>query len=157
MKEKIILTLLLAWVISIALAIFIFSSHTGEESGDISGGLTEAIAAFFGADEEAAQGLHTFVRKSAHMAEYAMLGMALCSLLFYSADKGYIRMRARRQPAALALSGAFLYAVTDEIHQYFVPGRGPAVKDVLIDTAGAAIGIALIWCAARWLLKKRQG
>lgn len=32
----------------------------------------------------------------------------------------------------------FLYAVCDEIHQYFVPGRACRVFDVLVDTAGSA-------------------
>ena len=34
-----------------------------------------------------------------------------------------------------------IYAVSDEVHQAFVPGRGPALKDVLIDSAGAFTGI----------------
>ena len=33
----------------------------------------------------------------------------------------------------------FVYAILDEVHQYFVPG----IKDVLIDSAGAFIGIML--------------
>ncbi|MBU2258703.1 MAG: VanZ family protein [Candidatus Omnitrophica bacterium] len=32
-----------------------------------------------------------------------------------------------------------LYAVSDEIHQYFVPTRGPSLEDVLIDCAGIII------------------
>lgn len=32
----------------------------------------------------------------------------------------------------------FLYAISDEIHQYFVPGRACRVFDVLIDTSGSA-------------------
>ena len=35
----------------------------------------------------------------------------------------------------------FLYAVSDEIHQYFVPGRAMQARDVLIDTAGVLLGI----------------
>lgn len=51
-------------------------------------------------------------------------------------------------------AGAFLisaaYAVTDEVHQSFVPGRGGAVTDVLIDASGAALGIvAVVWWRAR--------
>lgn len=36
-----------------------------------------------------------------------------------------------------------LYAVTDEVHQAFIPGRGPRVSDVLIDTAGSITGILI--------------
>jgi VanZ family protein len=35
---------------------------------------------------------------------------------------------------------AFLYGVTDEIHQYFVPGRDASALDVMADGAGAMIG-----------------
>lgn len=35
----------------------------------------------------------------------------------------------------------FLYAVSDEIHQYFVPGRAMQARDVLIDTVGVLLGI----------------
>ena len=35
----------------------------------------------------------------------------------------------------------FLYAVSDEIHQHFVPGRAMQARDVLIDTAGVLLGI----------------
>jgi len=36
-----------------------------------------------------------------------------------------------------------LYACTDEIHQLFVPGRGAQMSDVLLDSAGAGLGIVL--------------
>lgn len=36
---------------------------------------------------------------------------------------------------------SFLYAVSDEYHQSFVPGRGPAFRDVLIDTIGASFAL----------------
>ena len=38
---------------------------------------------------------------------------------------------------------AVLYAVTDEIHQGFVPGRNPQFTDLLIDAAGAATPLLL--------------
>lgn len=34
-----------------------------------------------------------------------------------------------------------LYAISDEVHQLFVPGRGGQVRDVIIDSAGAIAGI----------------
>ena len=34
-----------------------------------------------------------------------------------------------------------LYAVTDEIHQYFVPGRSCEFRDICIDSAGVLCGI----------------
>lgn len=37
-----------------------------------------------------------------------------------------------------------IYATSDEIHQAFVPGRGPLLTDVLIDTMGVILGILLV-------------
>ena len=47
---------------------------------------------------------------------------------------------------------AALYAVTDEFHQSFVPGRYPDVRDVLVDTAGALVAVLLL----RWRLARRN-
>ena len=69
------------------------------------------------------------LRKGAHMTEYAILGLLLFRAL-------------GRELPALALGIA--YAITDEIHQHFVRGRHASPVDVLIDTAGVAIGIFLI-------------
>jgi len=46
-----------------------------------------------------------------------------------------------------ALGFSLLYAVTDELHQTFVPGRTGAWTDVVIDGLGAAAGL--------WLFRKR--
>lgn len=43
----------------------------------------------------------------------------------------------------LALATCIVYAVSDEIHQLFVPGRGAQVKDVMIDSTGAFAGIII--------------
>ncbi len=43
----------------------------------------------------------------------------------------------------LSLMICILYAISDEVHQSFVPGRGPGVMDVLIDSAGAMVGIGM--------------
>jgi VanZ family protein len=36
-----------------------------------------------------------------------------------------------------------LYAISDEVHQLFVPGRGAQVTDVMIDSFGAFVGIGV--------------
>jgi VanZ family protein len=71
------------------------------------------------------------LRKLAHAAEYAVLGALL--------------LRALRRPLP-AFALAVLYAVTDEVHQTFVPGREGAPLDVVVDAAGAAVGV-VVWRA----------
>ena len=77
------------------------------------------------------------LRKIAHFCEYAVLGLLL--------------VRAIREPLALAAGVA--YAAGDELHQHFVAGRHAAVRDVVIDSAGVAVGIL---AARRLLVQSRQ-
>lgn len=73
-----------------------------------------------------------------HFVTYAMLGA-----LVYSAE----RRSGSGHAAAGAIIVASLYGVTDEFHQYFVPGRTPDVADWAVDTLGAAsasLGLLLV-------------
>ena len=56
----------------------------------------------------------------------------------------------------LSLLVCVLYAISDEVHQLFVPGRGAQVKDVLIDSAGAIVGVGLYLVICR-IMKSRTG
>jgi VanZ family protein len=76
------------------------------------------------------------LRKLAHAAEYAVLGALL--------------QRALNRPA-LAFALGTLYALSDEIHQSFVPGRQGSPLDVALDAAGVAVGVALWHRAQRRL------
>jgi VanZ family protein len=38
---------------------------------------------------------------------------------------------------------AFLYAISDELHQSFVPGRTPSIGDVLIDGCGIILAVLI--------------
>ena len=78
-----------------------------------------------------------FVRKLAHFSEFFALGVEL--LWFFS-----LNTSGKEQTSfgiiLLALSHSILSALTDETIQIF-SGRGPAIPDVWLDTAGAAFGI----------------
>ena len=53
-----------------------------------------------------------------------------------------------------------LYASSDEIHQYFVPGRSARVFDVMIDSAGVCLGICIVifvLCIARKVMERKRG
>jgi VanZ family protein len=66
------------------------------------------------------------LRKVAHVAEYAILGALLA--------------RAVGRTGIAVLIGT-LYAVSDELHQSFVPGRMGSPLDVAIDAVGVAVGV----------------
>ena len=55
-----------------------------------------------------------------------------------------------------ALLAAAVYAASDEIHQAFVPGRGPAVTDVLLDSAGALCGILIVCLIVRAVCRRKK-
>jgi VanZ family protein len=89
-----------------------------------------------------------FARKCAHVTEYAVLGLLLWRVLRRPAEPMVPSWRWSH--AGLALALAALYAATDEFHQAFVPSRQASVWDVLLDTAGAALGLLCLWAVGRW-------
>lgn len=80
--------------------------------------------------------IHRYLRKYAHFFIYLILGSVIKNALWVSGKEGW-------KAALLAIFLSFLYAVFDEIHQIFVPGRMFLVTDILIDTAGAAVGVTI--------------
>jgi VanZ family protein len=78
-----------------------------------------------------------------HFTEYAILA----ALLWWSVHR---IVREDRKRIAIVLGIALLYAISDEWHQSFVPGRYPDAFDVAVDVIGATCGLL----AARWVLTK---
>ena len=151
MKHKFIAAVLLSLVLALATAIFILSSQTGEVSGGMSHGVADEIFSFVESDYQTEQFLHLLVRKGAHMAEYALLAFLLCAFVAYT----WMSMPFYRA-ALIAWFFTTLYGVTDEIHQIFVPGRGPSVRDVLINAIGAAIGVMALGVLCRLVRKMKE-
>ena len=83
------------------------------------------------------------VRKLAHFTEFFCLGVVLA-----------LRFPFRRIPQLLAGGAALLTGLIDETIQIF-SGRGPAVADVWLDFAGAALAILLL-APVRSLLRRRR-
>ncbi|ETA78971.1 VanZ family protein [Youngiibacter fragilis] len=113
--------------------IFMFSMQNGEDSSDMSGRLV-AILKFFGigtGGQELAL-VNLFIRKAAHMTEYAILFLLIANALSidFSGRKVYL----------YALLITIGYAAADEFHQLFVPGRAGTLVDVVIDSIGAGFG-----------------
>lgn len=78
------------------------------------------------------------VRKSAHLVAFGVLAM----LARWTLAALWPRLSPNRLSAA-ALLFTIIYAVTDEWHQTFMPGRDGRAVDVLIDSVGALIGLSL--------------
>lgn len=93
--------------------------------------------------------VQTIIRKAGHLTEYAILAVLTWRALRSETGGEAERDRFRRV-VWIVLGVALLYAAADEFHQTFIPSRTGNAYDVLIDTAGAAIGLALIWCWGRW-------
>jgi VanZ family protein len=78
--------------------------------------------------------LDTLLKKGAHSGEYLVLAFLLARAL---------TTHPARRTATSAVGIAVAYAITDELHQAFVPGRMPSPVDVGIDALGAAAGLAV--------------
>lgn len=87
------------------------------------------------------------MRKSAHFIAYLILGFLVSHAMKNEASTATAWKR-----SGTTLLLCVVYAISDEFHQVFVPGRGPLLKDVLIDGSGAALGILLYFGAREvWL------
>lgn len=84
------------------------------------------------------EGLQFIVRKGAHFTAYAILG-GLCFANLRSLNKFKLKSN-----FLIALVISALYAASDELHQYFVPGRSCEFRDVMIDSCGALTGIIVV-------------
>ena len=94
-------------------------------------------------------GAQTVVRKCAHFFIYSVLGLLTMGTM-------YTYKMSLKFKLLTAVAVVFLFAVSDEIHQIFVPGRGPGAGDVLIDTAGSLVGIFIMITISRCLSARRR-
>jgi VanZ family protein len=139
-KTVLLFTLNVFWMI----VIFYFSSQPAQESSQVSGFVRDfvdkVVSLLFGGNvpgifTENQQLIEHLVRKTGHVTEYMILGILTCAS---------IRRLTPRKVVLIALAICVLYASSDEFHQIYVSGRGPAVTDVLLDSAASAIGICII-------------
>ena len=129
--------------------IVIFSASSDTMSFQHSSGILSPILHWLlpSLSERSVSKIVFFVRKCAHLSEYAIL-----ALLFWRALRKPVRSDRRPwhwSEARLAILFVALYAATDEFHQLFVPTREGQVMDVVIDTTGGALGMLLLWGIGR--------
>jgi len=145
----------IAWLpaLFVAAAIFYFSAQPADVSTEMSDGVTAILLQMAEAAgllelspelvSRLCEQLATPVRKCAHMLEYLLLHVTvLYGLHHWDLD----RKMNRHQWLKWAYVITVIYAMTDEMHQLFVPGRAGRVTDVLIDSVGVTIVTLLLSC-----------
>lgn len=137
-SKKVII--LWAMVILWMTIIFWFSNQPVHQSDELSRGITrvivEVIEKVATDDDFDISSFNHIVRKNAHFLIYLILGVLVSSALKSS---GVIGIR----NVLISILICILYAMSDEYHQLFVPGRGGQIKDVMIDSAGAIVGVSV--------------
>lgn len=155
-----------AIAVVIAAIIFIFSSQTSTESEYLSYRITDTMystiyspqapsdstppssdAADDATDTETFEDesaefhiLHTLVRKGAHFFLFVCLGLSA------GMWAGFLKNAKKYK---LTFCACALYGALDETKQLFIDGRAFMVTDILIDSAGALVGIILAFLIYR--------
>ena len=137
------------WALLILWMILIFAMSN--QPADISNKQSDLfinILMFVGIDLNSTLGsIASFVvRKVAHFTEYFILYWLAVSVL-----KNYIEAKKARMYSLAIVLG---YAITDEVHQYFIPGREMAFRDVMIDFSGGLFGCFIECLLYRFKNKK---
>ena len=112
--------------------IFVMSSFDANESSNQSNFIVNIIVNVF--DIKNMDLLSFIIRKLAHFIEYLILG-----ILIYNLIKDY------NYKVYLAIILCMLYAISDEVHQLFVPGRSCQIFDMIVDCLGSITGIYLFY------------
>ncbi|HJA82198.1 MAG TPA: VanZ family protein [Candidatus Mediterraneibacter intestinipullorum] len=159
-RRKVFLIITVLWMVMI----FSFSARPAEISSEDSRHVGLLVGEIFvpgfedwtEAEREAfAERVDHPVRKTAHAAEFAALGLFVAGA-YIEGGKPAGEKKDKKNKGAQSSGrqtgigrGIFVswlitaaYAATDEIHQLFVPGRSGQVSDVVLDSAGAMAGSA---------------
>lgn len=130
--------------------IFSFSAQSATESTETSTKTVEQVLDVINGDKEVTKEdvkkAEPIVRDMAHFVLYFVLG--ILSILVFRDVKGFYRIVA-------ALGFCVLYALTDEIHQSFSPGRTYEFKDICTDFVGSMCGVILYLAAEKIWRRKR--
>lgn len=137
--------------------IFLFSAKTATESDGTSIPIAQAFLNIFqrlfghmdvDSYEIALRVTNVLIRKAAHVTEYGILTIFVSFYIWVRGHRGKVFF-------LITLLISVGYAVTDEVHQIFVPGRSGRITDVLIDSVGCILGV-LLFLLIRHLIKNRS-
>lgn len=157
-KENIWLIISIILVVFWMVLVFKLSGEISEVSGKRSGSVIESIIMFFNKNisetklQTLIEYLQPLVRKIAHFLLYMLGGFLIYNLINF-ALKNFSRAKCL---LISVLVGSF-YAITDEIHQLFVPGRSGELRDVIIDSLGVILGIFIYYLLFNIFSKRING
>lgn len=137
------------WMVSI----FAFSGQVGTESSGTSRKVTEFIVQLVSdksieENEELIGNLDKIIRKLAHYTIYTIGGILIYNYA-NTTDKS------KKEKILYSIAFGAGYAITDELHQFFVPGRSARIFDVGIDTLGVITGVFIYLAMIRIIQKLR--
>ena len=136
------------WVLTILImaVIFYFSSQTAVESTDTSNSFSEKIIRILQpitkiAEEDipsAVVSMDGAIRILAHYSVFLLLGTVCYLAAYFTKNMRHI------YKSLYSVGICSCYAISDEIHQLFVPGRSFQISDILTDTAGVITGTLIV-------------
>ena len=143
-KKIISILLLVLWMG----LIFCFSQQDATGSSSLSNGFIATIYSFITGKEATLEVLEKYsfiVRKLAHFSVYFVLGLLSFNVMVQFKTK-----------YAYSFLISFVYSISDEIHQIFIPGRAGQIRDVLIDSSGALLAILICYLISYLVLKSKN-
>ena len=125
--------------------IFNFSAQNGEISGSLSKKVTELIVDIISKVKTMdmtrklyyIEKFHPIIRKLAHFIAYTVVGVAVMGFMCTFDIRNIYKV-------VISFGIGLTYAIIDEVHQYFIPGRCASIRDVCIDSAGVLTGIFIL-------------
>ncbi|MCL2508428.1 MAG: VanZ family protein [Oscillospiraceae bacterium] len=131
-KNKRAITIIFSWFLVLACMglIFYLSHQSAEVSSQQSEEAMNSPLAFLFRYID-----HNTFRKVAHFLEYVGLAFLCCNAVYVSRER-------KKFSPFLPFLICFVYAVSDEIHQIFIPGRACRLFDIGVDCAGILAGMA---------------
>lgn len=126
-------------------SIFNFSNQDGQTSSGLSRKVARKIVDVFlytknlseKTKNKIVEKSQPIIRKGAHLSIYTLVGIFIMS--FLSTYRLHLKYK-----FLISLLVGLIYAVSDEIHQNFIPGRTASIRDVCIDTSGVFLGIIIV-------------
>lgn len=158
MKKTIISIILISAVLGWMYFIYSLSAEPAEVSSETSGRIVRKLCRIIEPDFEdmtpeeqfeMTERYQFYIRKTAHFSAYTILAMLTGAAVCPHTEK-------KRYRIGIAFIVSVLYAVSDEIHQKFVPGRSGELRDVLIDSAGVILGCVLLYLIFVFIKRKRE-